>query len=84
MLEEIGYEYKVTKIDLSKDEQFKPDFKKISPFSKIPVIIDHENKEKFINEIINTWLEIPINHNEFFKKSISMLNEDMELKNKRF
>ena len=45
MLEEIGYEYKVTKIDLYKDEQFKPDFKKISPFSKIPVIIDHENKE---------------------------------------
>ena len=45
MLEEIGYEYKVTKIDLSKDEQFKPDFKKISPFSKIPVIIDHQNKE---------------------------------------
>jgi len=36
MLEEIGYEYKVTKIDLSNDEQFKPDFKKISPFSKIP------------------------------------------------
>tara|TARA_B100002052_G_scaffold181029_1_gene164862 strand:- start:326 stop:952 length:627 start_codon:yes stop_codon:yes gene_type:complete len=45
MLEEIGYEYKVTKIDLSSNEQFKPDFKKISPFSKIPVIIDHENKE---------------------------------------
>jgi len=45
MLEEIGYEYKVTKIDLSNDEQFKPDFKKISPFSKIPVIIDHEDKE---------------------------------------
>ena len=45
MLEEIGYEYKITKIDLSNDEQFKPDFKKISPFSKIPVIIDHENKE---------------------------------------
>ena len=45
MLEEIGYEYKVTKIDLSNDEQFKPNFKKISPFSKIPVIPDHENKE---------------------------------------
>ena len=45
MLEEIGYEYKVTKIDLSNDEQFKPDFKKISPFSKIPVITAHENKE---------------------------------------
>ena len=43
MLEEIGCDFKVTKIDLSKDEQFKTDFKKISPFGKIPVIIDHEN-----------------------------------------
>ena len=45
MLEEIGYEYKVTKIDISNDEQFKPEFKKISPFSKIPVIIDHKNNK---------------------------------------
>jgi len=45
MLEEIGYEFKVTKIDISKDEQFRPDFKKISPFSKIPVIIDHKNNK---------------------------------------
>ena len=45
MLEEINFEYKVTKIDINKDEQFKPEFKKISPFSKIPVIIDHENKK---------------------------------------
>ena len=45
MLEEIGYEYKVTKIDLSKGEQFKPEFVKISPFSKIPTIVDHDNKE---------------------------------------
>ena len=44
MLEEINYEYKVTKINIDKDEQFKPEFKKISPFSKIPVIIDHKNK----------------------------------------
>ena len=43
MLEEIGCDFKVTKIDLSKDEQFKKDFKKISPFGKIPVITDHEN-----------------------------------------
>ncbi len=44
MLEEINYEYKVTKINIDKDEQFKPEFKKISPFSKIPVIIDHKNQ----------------------------------------
>ena len=45
MLEEIGYEYKVTKVDLGKDEQFNPEFKNISPFGKIPVIIDHEIKK---------------------------------------
>ena len=45
MLEEIGYEYKVTKVDLDNKEQFKPEFIKISPFSKIPVIIDHDNNE---------------------------------------
>ena len=43
MLEEIGYEYKITKIDLDKGEQLNSDFKKISPFGKIPIIIDHEN-----------------------------------------
>ena len=43
MLEEIHFEYKVTKINIQKDEQFKPEFKKLSPFSKIPVIIDHDN-----------------------------------------
>ena len=42
MLEEINFQYKVTKINLYKDEQFKPEFKKISPFNKIPVIIDHK------------------------------------------
>ena len=45
MLEEINFDYKVTKINIFKDEQFKPEFKKISPFKKIPVIIDHENKK---------------------------------------
>ena len=45
MLEEIAYEYKVTKIDINSGEQFKEGFKKISPFSKIPVIIDHKNNK---------------------------------------
>ena len=43
MLEEIGYDFKITKIDLSKNEQFRLEFKKISPFNKIPVIVDHSN-----------------------------------------
>ena len=45
MLEEIGYEYKVIDIDLNKGDQFKPEFKKISPLSKIPVIIDQDNNK---------------------------------------
>ena len=45
MLEEIGYDYKVTKVDLNDRDQFKPEFIKISPFSKIPVIMDHDNNE---------------------------------------
>ncbi len=45
MLEEINYEYKVIKIDLDKGEQFNTEFKKISPFSKIPVIFDGKNNK---------------------------------------
>ena len=45
MLEEINFKYKVTKVNINKDEQFKPEFKKISPFSKIPVIVDHEKNQ---------------------------------------
>ena len=45
MLEEIGYDYKVTKVDLDDRDQFKRKFIKISPFSKIPVITDHDNNE---------------------------------------
>ena len=42
MLEEIKFKYKITKINILKNEQFEPEFKKLSPFGKIPVIIDHE------------------------------------------
>ena len=45
MLEEIGFDYKVTKVNLETGEQFKSEFKKISPFSKIPVIVDHKSKQ---------------------------------------
>ena len=45
MLEEINFEYKVKKININKDEQFKTDFIKLSPFRKIPVIIDHDTKK---------------------------------------
>ena len=50
MLEEVGLKYKVTEVNLFKNEQFETNFRKISPFSKIPVIIDHENNKEAIFE----------------------------------
>ena len=44
MLEEIKFEYKITEVNLSKGEQFNPEFRKLSPLSKIPAITDHKNK----------------------------------------
>ena len=45
MLEEINFKYKVTKINLQNNEQFKKDFVDLSPFRKITVIIDHDTGE---------------------------------------
>jgi GST-like protein len=45
MLEEVGLDYKISKINLNEGEQHRPEFKKISPFNKIPVITDHENNK---------------------------------------
>ena len=50
MLEEINFKYKVTKVNLLENEQFNPEFRKISPFSKIPVIVDHSNNKEAIFE----------------------------------
>lgn len=42
-LEELGLPYRVRPVDISKDEQFNPDFLKISPNNKIPAIVDEDN-----------------------------------------
>ena len=39
-LEEMGLDYTVTVINITKDDQFKPEFLRISPNNKIPAIID--------------------------------------------
>ncbi len=43
MLEECGLEYENHPIELAKDEQFAPEFLKISPNNKIPAIVDRDN-----------------------------------------
>ncbi len=42
MLEELGLEYTVHEIHIGKDEQFAPEFLKISPNNKIPAIVDND------------------------------------------
>ncbi len=42
LLEELGVPYTTHSIDISKDEQFAPDFLKIAPNNRIPAIVDHE------------------------------------------
>jgi GSH-dependent disulfide-bond oxidoreductase len=43
MLEEVGLPYRAHPIDITKGEQFQPDFLKVSPNNKIPAIVDSDN-----------------------------------------
>tara|TARA_Y100000590_G_scaffold247649_1_gene278265 strand:+ start:107 stop:736 length:630 start_codon:yes stop_codon:yes gene_type:complete len=69
MLEEINFEYKVTKVNIKNGEQFKPEFKKISPFSKIPVIIDHDNNGESIFESGAILIYLGEKSGKFYNKS---------------
>lgn len=40
-LEELGLPYRITPVNISTGEQFKPDFLRVSPNNRIPAIIDH-------------------------------------------
>ena len=42
-LEELGLPYTTHPIDIGKDEQFKPEFLRISPNNRIPAMVDREN-----------------------------------------
>ena len=68
MLEEIGFDYKVKKLDLSKGDQFKPEFKKISPFSKIPAIIDHSNNKESVFESGAILIYLAEKSGKFYEK----------------
>src|SRR3984957_1628943 len=41
-LEEAGLPYKIVPINISKGDQFKPEFLAISPNNRIPAIVDHK------------------------------------------
>ncbi|MBE8986888.1 glutathione binding-like protein [Nostoc sp. LEGE 12450] len=41
-LEEVGLQYTINPVNIGAGDQFKPEFLKISPNNRIPVIVDHE------------------------------------------
>lgn len=45
-LEEAGLEYKIIPVNISKGEQFKANFLRISPNNKMPAIVDHSPDDK--------------------------------------
>ena len=67
MLEEINFEYKITKVNLLEGEQFNPEFRKISPFSKIPVIVDHSNNKEAIFESGAILIYLGEKSNKFYE-----------------
>ena len=67
MLEEINFKYKVTKVNLLENEQFNPEFRKISPFSKIPVIVDHSNNKEAIFESGAILIYLGEKSNKFYE-----------------
>src|SRR3954470_21976215 len=45
MLEECGLPYTVIPVDISKGDQFKPEFLAISPNNRMPAIVDHDGPD---------------------------------------
>ena len=65
MLEELGLEYKVNKIDLGKQTQKEEWFLKLNPNGRIPVLKDNENN-KVIFESGAILYYLAIKYNKFF------------------
>ena len=57
MLEECGLPYTVHPVDITRDEQFRPEFLSISPNNKIPAIVDRDSGQSvFESGAILIWL----------------------------
>jgi GST-like protein len=44
LLEEVGLEYKIVPCNIQRGDQFKPEFLKLNPNHRMPVMVDHEPK----------------------------------------
>ena len=77
MLEELGLEYKVYPINITKNEQYSTDFLKLSPNNKIPAIYDRENKISLM-ESGTILLYLAEKYNKFFPKGLNEKYKYME------
>ena len=73
MLEEIQFPYKISTVKLLEGEQFKSKFRSISPFSKIPVIIDHENNTS-VFESGAILIYLAEKSGKFYDKDLSLIH----------
>jgi len=69
MLEELKQTYTIKRIDISKGEQFEPDFLKISPNNKIPVLHDHSN-DFYLFESVAILQYLAEKHDQFLPTSL--------------
>ncbi|WP_454784806.1 glutathione S-transferase family protein [Legionella sp. WA2024007413] len=68
MLHELGQSYTIELIDISKGEQFNPEFLKISPNNKIPVLYDSE-KDFYLSESVAILQYLAEKHHQFLPES---------------
>ena len=69
MLEELSQPYTIQLIDISKGEQFDPDFLKISPNNKIPVLYD-QDKQFYLFESVAILQYLAEKHGKFLPSSL--------------
>ncbi|MFW2569603.1 MULTISPECIES: glutathione S-transferase N-terminal domain-containing protein [Legionella] len=69
MLEELKVPYDIKRINISEGEQFKPEFLKISPNNKIPVIYDQEN-DFYLFESVAILEYLADKHQQFLPKDL--------------
>lgn len=69
MLEELKVPYEIKRVNISEGEQFKPEFLKISPNNKIPVIYDQEN-DFYLFESVAILEYLADKHQQFLPKDL--------------
>ncbi|HHT0594161.1 TPA: glutathione S-transferase family protein [Legionella anisa] len=69
MLQELSQSYTIKLIDISKGEQFNPEFLKISPNNKIPVLYDSQ-KDFYLFESVAILEYLAEKHGKFLPESL--------------